>query len=109
LDAVVADHLASVTRLSVAEVAWRAGVGRPAVWLDRSSAPQRGRHRVPAARVAENERLRRQRMSGAAIAHQLAIPASTTGGILRRVGLGKLAAPEPGPLRARADRRAAPH
>jgi transposase InsO family protein len=64
---------------------------------DRSSAPQRRPHEVPAARVAEIEGLRRQRISGPAIAHQLAMPASTVGGVLRRLGLGKLAALEPRP------------
>ena len=64
---------------------------------DRRSAPQRCPHEVPAARVAEIEGLRRQRISGPAIAHQLAMPASTVGGVLRRLGLGKLAALEPKP------------
>jgi hypothetical protein len=41
--------------------------------------------------------LRRQRLSGPAIARQLAMPVSTVGGILRRLGLGKLAALEPRP------------
>jgi transposase InsO family protein len=65
--------------------------------MDRSSAPKRCPHRVPAARVAEIERARRQRLSGPAIAHQLVMPGATVGGILRRLGLGKLAALEPKP------------
>ena len=52
---------------------------------------------MPAARVAEIERRRRQRLSGPAIACQLAMPVSTVGGILRRLGLGKLSALEPKP------------
>ena len=47
--------------------------------------------------MAEIERRRRQRLSGPAIARQLAMPVSTVGGILRRLGLGKLAALEPRP------------
>ena len=62
-----------------------------------SSAPQHRPHQVPAARVAEIERRRRQRLSGPAIARQLAMPVSTVGGILRRLGLGKLSALEPKP------------
>ena len=71
--------------------------GGTAALIDRSSAPQHCRHQVPAARVAEIERWRRQRLSGPAIARQLAMPVSTVGGLLRRLGLGKLAALEPRP------------
>ena len=66
--------------------------GGSAALTDRSSAPQHRPHQVPAARVAEIERRRRQRLSGPAIARQLAMPVSTVGGILRRLGLGKLSA-----------------
>ncbi len=45
--------------------------------------------------MAEIERLRRQRMSGVAIARQLDMPRSTVGAILRRLGLGKLSALQP--------------
>jgi transposase InsO family protein len=72
--------------------------GGAAALVDRSSAPQRCPHAVPAERVAAIERVRRQRLSGPAIARQLGMPASTVGGILRRLGLGKLAALEPKPL-----------
>jgi len=71
--------------------------GGTAALIDRSSAPRRCGHRVPAERVAAIERLRRQRMSGPAIARQLGMPVSTVGGILRRLGLGRLAALEPRP------------
>ena len=47
--------------------------------------------------MAEIERWRRQRLSGPAIARQLAMPVSTVGSVLRRLGLGKLAALEPRP------------
>jgi transposase InsO family protein len=71
--------------------------GGTAALADRSSAPQRCPHQVPAARVAEIERLRRQRLSGPAIARQLGMPTSTVGGGLRRLGLGRLGALEPRP------------
>jgi hypothetical protein len=64
---------------------------------DRSSAPRCCRHKVPAERVAEIEHWRRHRLSGPALACQLAMPTSTVGGILRRLGLGKLRALEPKP------------
>jgi transposase InsO family protein len=71
--------------------------GGPAALSDRSSAPEHCRHAVPAACVAAIERLRRQRLSGPAIARRLAMPVATVGGRLRRLGLGKLAALEPRP------------
>jgi transposase InsO family protein len=71
---------------------------------DRSSAPVRCRDPVPAARVAEIERLRRQRMSGPQIACRLAMPGSTVGLVLRRLGLGRLAALEPKPPVVRYER-----
>jgi len=69
---------------------YRSG-GEPAL-NDRSSAPQRCPHRTPEARVAEIEQLRRQRLTGPAIARQLGMPTSTVGKVLRRLGLGRLAA-----------------
>src|SRR5262245_7027617 len=59
---------------------------------DRSSAPTRCPHRLPIATVAEIERLRRGRMTGPAIARKLGLPRSTVGAVLRRLGLGRLAA-----------------
>ena len=65
-------------------------------WLgDRSSAPRRCPHSVTPGRIAEIERLRRQRMTGPAIARTLGMARSTVGLILRRIGLGKLTALEP--------------
>ena len=64
---------------------------------DRSSAPVRCRAPVPPDRVAEIERLRRERMTGPQIARRLAMPVSTVGLVLRRLGLGRLAALEPKP------------
>jgi transposase InsO family protein len=71
--------------------------GGAAALVDRSSAPQRCTNRTSAERVAEIERLRRQRLSGPAIARQLAMPVSTVGKVLRRLGLGRLTALEPKP------------
>ena len=59
---------------------------------DRSSAPARCRGTTPAERVAEIERLRRQRLSGPVIARALGMPRSTVGAVLRRLGLGRLSA-----------------
>jgi transposase InsO family protein len=64
---------------------------------DRSSAPARCPHRTSADTQAAIERLRRQRMTGSQIARQLGVPRSTVGALLRRIGLGKLAAIEPKP------------
>ena len=63
---------------------------------DRSSAPARCR-RTDADTVAAIERLRRQRRTGPQIARELGLPRSTVGVVLRRLGLGKLAALETKP------------
>ena len=78
--------------------------GGAAALADRSSAPHHCKHRIGADRVSEIERLRRQRMSGPAIARRLAMPVSTVGGILRRLGLGRLAALDPKPAIVRYER-----
>jgi transposase InsO family protein len=62
---------------------------------DRSSAPLRCPRRTPADVTARIEALRRQRMTGPAIAQALGLARSTVGSILRRLGLGKLAALDP--------------
>jgi transposase InsO family protein len=62
---------------------------------DRSSAPSRCPRRTSPQHVTEIERLRRERMSGPAIARRLAMPRSTVGAVLRRLGLGKLSALQP--------------
>jgi transposase InsO family protein len=59
---------------------------------DRSSAPARCRRRLAGEIVAEIARLRRERLSGPAIARRLGLPRSTVGAVLRRLGLGRLAA-----------------
>ncbi len=71
--------------------------GGTAALVDRSSAPKCCPHEVPAGRVMAIKQLRHQRLSGPAIARQLTMPVATVGGILRRLGLGKLAALEPRP------------
>jgi transposase InsO family protein len=62
---------------------------------DRSSAPARSPRRLPAEVSAAIERLRRQRLTGPQIARRLGRPCSTVGLVLRRLGLGRLAALEP--------------
>ena len=62
---------------------------------DRSSAPRRCPRRVSELRVAEIEKLRRQRMTGPLIARTLGMARSTVGAVLRRLGLGKLTALDP--------------
>ena len=74
---------------------WRAGGER--ALHDRSSAPARSPRRLPLEVIAEIERLRRQRLSGPQIARKLGRPVATVGLVLRRLGLGRLAALEPRP------------
>ena len=64
---------------------------------DRSSRPHHSPTRLDAGVAAEIEALRRQRLSGPAIARRLGRPVSTIGAVLRRRGLGRLAALEPKP------------
>ena len=54
-------------------------------------------HRLPAERLAEVARLRRERLSGPAIALRLGMPRSTVGALLRRLGLGRLTHLDPKP------------
>ena len=79
--------------------------GGEAMLTDRSSAPARRPHAKPAATVAAIEALRRQRMSGPAIARHLALPRSTVGVILRRLGLGRIQALETRPPVIRYERQ----
>ena len=62
---------------------------------DRSSAPRRCPHRIADVVVAQIETLRRQRLTGPAIARMLGLARSTVGLVLRRLGLGTLKALEP--------------
>ena len=73
---------------------------------DRSSAPRRCPRRTSPERLAEIEALRRQRMSGPQIARALGMARSTVGLLLRRLGLGRLAALEEKPPVVRYERAA---
>ena len=79
--------------------------GGAAVLGDRSSAPGCCQHRIGAERISEITELRRQRLSGPAIARQLGMPVSTVGAILRRIGLGKLTTLDPKPPIVRYERQ----
>ena len=83
---------------------YRAGGER--MLADRSSAPTRCRHRLPAETAAGIERLRRQRMTGPRIAKALGLARSTVGAVLRRLGLGRLSALDPKPPVIRYERAA---
>jgi transposase InsO family protein len=71
---------------------------------DHSSAPRRCTRRVPDEQIAEIEALRRQRMTGPAIARALGMPRSTVGLVLRRLGLSRLKQLEPRPPVVRYER-----
>jgi transposase-like protein len=64
---------------------------------DRSSRPHRSPTRLGAPAEEAIEALRRQRMTGPAIARRLGRPLSTIGVVLRRRGLGRLRVLEPRP------------
>ena len=76
----------------------------PAGLADRSSRPRCSPTRLDGRAEAEIETLRRQRMSGPAIARRLQRPVSTVGAVLRRRGLGRLRALEPRPAVIRYER-----
>jgi transposase InsO family protein len=104
-------HRVSMEGWRVADVAQAAGVsvrtaykwlarhraGGAAALHDRTPTPGRCPHRLAEATLAGIERLRRQRMSGPAIARELGLARSTVGAILRRLGLGRLTALDPKP------------
>jgi len=74
--------------------------------LDRSSRPRRSPRRLVETVEADIETLRRQRLSGPAIARRLGRPVSTVGLVLRRRGLGRLVdlEPQPPPIRYERER-----
>jgi transposase InsO family protein len=78
--------------------------GGAAALHDRKPTPARCPHGTPPETVARIERLRRERLSGPVIARQLAMPLSTVGAVLRRLGLGRLAALDPKPPVVRYER-----
>lgn len=71
---------------------------------DRSSRPHHSPTRLDGRAEEEIEALRRQRMTGPAIARQLGRPLSTVGIVLRRRGLGRLSALDRRPPAARYER-----
>ena len=66
---------------------------------DRSSRPRRLRRPTPQPTVERIEALRRQRLTGKAIAAEVGVSAATVSRILRRLGLNRLSALEPEPVR----------
>jgi transposase InsO family protein len=73
---------------------WRSG---DRALCDRSSAPRRCPHQLSDTYVARIRELRRQRLTGPAIARALGLARSTVGLVLRRLGLNRLALLEPRP------------
>jgi transposase InsO family protein len=102
----VADAAAAAGLSERRAYAWlaRFRAGGERMLHDRSSAPARSPHAVPAETVAVIEQLRRERQSGPAIARQLGMAPSTVGAILRRLGLGRLSALDPKPPAVRYQR-----
>ena len=72
--------------------------------VDRSSRPHRSPARLDSTAEDAIEALRRQRLSGPAIARRLCRPVSTIGQVLRRRGLGRLSALDPRPPVVRYER-----
>jgi transposase InsO family protein len=66
---------------------------------DRSSRPHRLRQPTPQAVVEKIGQLRRQRLTSEAIATEVRVSAATVSRVLRRLGLNKLSALEPEPVR----------
>ena len=66
---------------------------------DRSSRPQRLRCPTPREAVGKIEQLRRQRWTGKQIAAEAGVSPATVSRVLRRLGLNKLSALEPEPVR----------
>ena len=73
---------------------------------DRSSRPDRLRQPTPAATIDQIEALRRQRLTGKAIAAETGVSPATVSRVLRRLGLNRLSALEPAepPRRYQRDR-----
>jgi transposase InsO family protein len=66
---------------------------------DRSSRPHRLRQPTPQAAIGRIEELRRQRLTGKAIAAEVGVSPATVSRVLRRLGLNRLSALEPEPVR----------
>ena len=72
---------------------------------DRSSAPHHCAHRLSPAVVDQIGQLRRQRLTGPAIAGRLGLARSTVGAVLRRSGLGRLSQLDAKPAIVRYERQ----
>ena len=72
--------------------------GLPGLW-DRSSRPHRLRRPTPAATIETIERQRRERWTGKQIAAEAGVSPATVSRVLHRLGLNKLSALEPEPVR----------
>src|SRR3954449_3160976 len=72
--------------------------GLPGLW-GRSSRPHRLRRPTPAATIETIERLRRERWTGKQIAAEAGVSPATVSRVLHRLGLNKLSALEPEPVR----------
>jgi transposase InsO family protein len=81
---------------------WRSG---DRALCDRSSAPRHCPHRLDGARVERIDQLRRQRLTGPAIARALGLARSTVGLVLRRLGLNRLSLLDPRPPVIRYERQ----
>jgi transposase InsO family protein len=100
---------------SASEIAEAAGVSARTVykWLaretaqNRSSRARRVANRLADPIIAEIARLRRQRMTGAAIARRLKLARSSVAGWLQRLGMGRLKLLEPKPSVQRYERERA--
>jgi transposase InsO family protein len=88
------------------EQGWSVGAAAEAAGVSTVTAYKWRPRKTPEPRVAEIERLRRERMSGPAIARALGMAVSTVGAVLRRLGLGKLANLDPKPEVIRYERSA---
>lgn len=81
-----------VTPKTVRKWQHRFAVEGPDGLVDRSSRPTRSPNQLDDSAQAEIQALRRQRLTGPAIARRTRRPVSTVGAVLRRCGLGRLAA-----------------
>jgi len=90
-------HALGITAKTVRKWQRRFHIEGAAGLADRSSRPHRSPKALSAAAQDQIEALRRRRMSSPAIARQLHRPLSTIGIVLRRRGLGRLAAIDPRP------------
>ena len=86
---------AGVCPRTVRKWVWRYRAEGPAGLFDRSSRPKRLRLATPQAIVERIEALRRERMTGKAIAAATGVSAATVSRILKRLGINKLKALEP--------------